>query len=173
MKNKLYVILILLLLSCNLYGQKTKLIFVQSLKVNYSENPIDSNKPFSFKLLKNKKGILKNNRADTLYHFSFDLDTLTAISFEFHSDTILITNACEYFGDSVFGTINLTPNYNTNCILIEFLSYIDPSETYQSIIPSDKEFNDTKCNEYKYFFTDFAKKNINYIKDFKSYVKLK
>lgn len=164
--------MILVVLSNIVFGQKTKLIFVKSLKVNYSKNPIDSNKPFSFKLIKNKKCILKNNRADTLHHFSFDLDTLTAISFEFCSDTILIPNACKYFGDSVFGAINLTPNHNTNCILLEYISCLDPSETYQSIIPNDKEFNNTNCDEYKYFLTDFTKQNINYVKDLKSYVKL-
>ena len=172
MTNKFFLIFIITIISFKIYGQKTKLIFVQGLKVNYSENPVDSNKPFSFKLLKNKQYILKNNRADTLHHFCFDLDTLTAISFEFCSDTILIPNACKYFGNSVFGAINLTPNHNTNCILLEYISSIDPNETYQSIIPNDKEFNNTNCDEYKYFLTDFTKQKINYLKDLKSYVKL-
>lgn len=172
MNNKFCLIIILVVLSNNVFGQKNNLIFVKSLNVNYAKNPIDSNKPFSFKLIKNKKCILKNNRADTLYYFSFELDTLTAISFEFPSDTILIPNACKYFGDSVFGAINLTPNHNTNCILLEYIRCIDPSETYQSIIPDDKNFNNTKCNEFKYFFTDFTEQNLNYVKDLKSYVKL-
>ncbi len=172
MNNKFCLIMILVVLSNNVFGQKTILIFVKSLKVNYSENPIDSNKPFSFKLLKNKKCILKNNRADTLHHFSFDLDTLTAISFEFCSDTILIPNACKYFGDKVFGSMVLIPNIKASSIHVEFRSYTDPYLTYQSIIPNDKEFNNTNCDEYKYFLTDFTEQNLNYVKYLKSYVKL-
>jgi hypothetical protein len=173
MKNQFYFILIPLLFSFKVYAQKTQHVFVERLKVSYLQNPSDSNKPFSFNLIKNDQYILRNNRADTLHHFSFNLDTLTAISFQFPSDTILIPNACKYFGDSVLGTINLTPRHNTNCILLEYISCINPSEIYQSVIPSDKKFNGANCIEYKFFFTNFTKQNIEDVRDLKSYVKLK
>ncbi len=163
----------LITLSCKIYGQKTKLIFVDSLRLDYSENPIDSNKPFSFNLIKNKQYILKNNRADTLHHFCFDLDTLTAISFEFPSDTIFIPNVGRFFGDTVFGEIDLTPNYKTNCIAIEFISYTDPCETYQSIIPSDDGFTNPSCKDYKYVYTSFGVKDLNLVTNLNSYKKLK
>lgn len=172
MTNKFFLIFIITIISFKIYGQKTKLIFVQSLKVNYAENPVDSNKPFSFKLLKNKKCILKNYRTDTLHHFSFELDTLTAISFEFCSDTILIPNAYDFFENNVFGSMVLIPNIKTTCILVEFRSYTDPYLTCQSISSNDKEFNNTSCNEYKYFLTEFIEQNLNYAKHLKSYIKL-
>ena len=168
MKNQLYFILILLLLSFKVNAQKTKLIFVQSLKVNYSENPIYSNKPFSFKLLKNKKCILKNNRADTLHHFSFDLDTLTAISFEFNSDTILIPNAREYFGDTGYVDINLTPNNKTNCIKGQF--YLD---IRGELLISEYELTNAECRAYKYILTNYTEQIPKYIMDNYEYIKLR